>query len=106
MTLNMKNRCAIFFWIEDLYRRANLCENNFHPVSIKNDNESIEARKIVGRERNQQLHQLKKLELKGIEEFLNCALTFLFLCVSSKLKKFCVTQNHTPKMVKNDRLYY
>ena len=42
---------------------------------------------------------IKKVGRKGVEDLLNCALTFLFF-ISTKLKEFCVTQNETPKMVK------
>ena len=78
---------------------------NFFPASIKNDNGSFAMRNIfVRRKRNQKLHQFLKGWRKDIEDFLNCALTFLFL-ISIKVKDFLVTQNDTPKMVKIVRLY-
>ena len=62
----------------------------------KNDNGSVAMSKLfVRRKRKQQINQLKKLQLKGIEDLLNCDLPFLM----NKLKAFLVTQNDTPKMV-------
>ena len=58
------NRARQFFLVEDLDTRANLCENNYHPESIKNDNGSIAMRKhFVQRERNQQIHKFKKYNI-------------------------------------------
>ena len=54
--------------------------------------------------RKQQLHQLKKLQRRVIEDLLNCALMFLFF-ILVKLKAFRVTQNETPKKEKIIRLY-
>ena len=45
MTLIVKTGRAIFFGIKDLNTRANLCENNFYPESITNDNGSVAMRK-------------------------------------------------------------
>ena len=59
---------------------------------------------FLQREWNQPLHQIKKGQHIGIEDFLHCAPTFL-LFISIKLKAFRVTQNDTPKMIKNVRLY-
>ena len=76
---DMNNGRAIFFQIRYLNTRANLCGEYFYLVSIKDDNRSVTMR-------------------------LNCAITFLFFILIG-LEAFCVTQDRTPKMVKNVLLY-
>ena len=61
MSLNMKYGRHIFPQIWDLDTRANLCKNSFYPGTIKTDTGDVATRNfIVRRERNQQLHQIKK----------------------------------------------
>ena len=47
----------IFFRIEDLNARANLCEIGFKPASIKIPMEPLQREKVVRQEWNQQLHK-------------------------------------------------
>ena len=56
----MKNGCARFVQIKDLNTRANLCENNFHLSSIKNDNGYLQQEKICDANRTNNSINLKK----------------------------------------------
>ena len=105
MNSNMKKQRAIFFWIEYLDTGANFCEKCFNPEFTKNNNESV-AMIFSLCDVNRTNNSIKKIKgrHKIIEDFFPCALTFLFFVCLMKLKGFCVTQNDTPKMVKNVRL--
>ena len=102
MTLNMNNGRVRFFRIQDINTQANLCKNSFYPESIKNDNETVATRKIVRCEKNQQLHQIKKMTMQlNIRLAKLCNYILFFVLIELQASSF--TQNETPKMVKNVR---
>ena len=105
MTLNIKLVAPDFSRIEYLDTGANFCEKCFNPEFTKNNNESV-AMIFSLCDVNRTNNSIKKIKgrHKIIEDFFPCALTFLFFVCLMKLKGFCVTQNDTPKMVKNVRL--
>ena len=47
MILNLKYWRAIFSQSEVLDVQANLCENNFYPATIRNDNGAVAMRKFL-----------------------------------------------------------
>ena len=91
--------------IEDLDIQANSCikiilSSNHQKWQWGSRNGNF----FVRREQKQQLQQLKKDRHRGIKKLLNCAPIFLFFYFD-EIEFFCVTQNETPKMAKNGRLY-
>ena len=94
-----------FFWIKDLNTQANFCEEYFYPASIKNYNGAVALR--IGLCVTWMEPTTPSRSSKGrnnwIGYLLNFVTLFLFL-ILIKLKAFCITQNETPKMVKNPPL--
>ena len=102
MTFVIKNVHVIFFSkLNNLIHKIICVKNNFYSASIENENGAVATRsKFVRCERNQKIHKLKKRQQRGIGDLLKCDPMFLFF-ITIKLKTFRVTQNETPKTVKN-----
>ena len=81
-------------------------KNNFYPATIKNENRAAEVRKkLCGAKGTNNSIKLKKGNIGEYKNFRAVPLCSSFFLIMMKLKEFCVTQNDTPKMVKNVSLY-
>ena len=106
MILNNKYCCARFSKIETLIQELIFVKNTLYAATIENDNGAVAMRIFLcDRNGSKNSFNFKKGQRKGVEVFLNCALTSYFFKIDGVVASIRVAQNETPKMANNVRFY-